>query len=221
MNERKKAMESKKQSHFVTISREYGCEAYPIAAGLRDLLNKKSKEPWMIFSRPIIEKLIEDDELDADYIHELSDTRYWFADYFIDGLVPDFLTSPQSKTFEKMHSLNMSLAEMGNCIIIGSAAQILTTDLKPDKFAGMHVRIIGSMEFRIKKLMETNNLNRTGAERLLKKKQSASDNFVRDFTRLSVDDPYLYHITFNRDHISTDFMIQTLYAYLEAKGIGG
>ncbi|MBU0728312.1 MAG: cytidylate kinase-like family protein [Proteobacteria bacterium] len=218
LNQRAKSIKKQGHSHFVTISREYGCEAYPIAEELRDCLNKRSA-PWMIFTRPIIEKLIEDDEFDSKFIHELSEMRYGFSYQFIDNYVPDFMKSPHSQTFEKMQKLYLKLVELGNCIIVGSAAQIITSDLNPERYTGVHVRIIGSEEFRTGKIMEYYGLGREEAQKHLKEKQSASDNFVKDFTGSSVNDPYLYHMVFHNDHVPTDFMIKTLCEYLVEKGI--
>ena len=33
----------------ITISREFGCEGYPLAESLRDLLEKQSGSKWMIY----------------------------------------------------------------------------------------------------------------------------------------------------------------------------
>ena len=218
IEEREKAVETMERSHFVTISREFGCDGYPTAQKLCELLNARRMGIWMVFSHPILGKLVEDENLGAPLIHNVSEKRYTFVNWFLDGLVPEYLQSPQSQAFERMRTSILNLAEKGNCIILGAAAQIITRELDPSKFAGIHIRLVGTFKARTMSVMQKFGLNRGDAEKLIEKKQFARDRFVEDFTGRFVTDPTLYHLTFNNDLSDAQTIAKSTDAFMATKG---
>lgn len=218
LDERAAAVETMRKSLFITISREFGCDGYPAAEKLCELLNSNRKGSWLVFSHPILAKLVEDEKLGAHLMHKVSEKRYTFVNWFLDGLVPEYLQSPQSQAFERMRTSILNLAEKGNCVIVGAGAQIITRELDPSKFLGIHVRLVGSFPARVMSVMQKFNLNRGDAENLIEKKQFARDRFVEDFTGRSVNDPTLYHLTINNDLSDTDIIAKAVYAFMELKG---
>ncbi|MFQ5432293.1 MAG: AAA family ATPase [Nitrospinota bacterium] len=218
LEERAAAVKTMDKSLFITISREFGCDAYPTSEILCQLLNANRKGKWLIFSHPILSKLVEDEKLGAPIMRNISEKRYTFVNWFLDGLVPEYLQSPQSQAFERMRTSILNLAEKGNCIIVGSGAQILTRELDPAKFLGIHVRLVGTFPARVMSVMQKFNMNRGDAEKFIEKKQYARDNFVEDFTGRSVTDPTLYHLTINNDLCNKDVIAKTIYSFLEIKG---
>ncbi len=220
LKERAKAMAGMKQSHFVTISREYGCDGYPVAVMLCEMINKKRNDsPWIVISHPIMEKLISDENIGAELIDDISEKRYRFVDWFIDGLVPDYLKSAQSHVFERMRMLILNLAEKGNCIILGGGSQIITSELDPLKFNGIHARIIGSQNVRLKKVMEKFGLHRKDGEKHILDHEDSRNQFVEDFTGKSSTNDFLYHMIFNNDRNTPEMISKTIFAYLEIRGI--
>ncbi len=217
LKEREKAIETMDKSLFVTISREFGCDGYPTAEKLSELLNANRRGLWLVFSHPILEKLIEDEKLGAPLIHKVSEKRYTFVNWFLDGLVPDYLQSPQSQAFERMRTTILNLAEKGNCIIVGSAAQIITRELDPSKFSGIHIRLVGTFRARVMSVMQKFGLDRGDAEKFIENKQFARDDFVEDFTGRSVTDPTLYHLTFNNDLSNKDMIAKSIYSFMKLR----
>jgi len=219
LEQRSQAMITARRSHFVTISREFGCDGYPTAMRLMELINTKYKSsPWLVFSHPIIEKLIGDEKLGTDMIHKVNETRYNFVNWFMDGLVPGFLQSQQSQAFERTRTLMLNLVEKGNCILIGGGAQVVTNGLDPQKFHGTHIRLIASYDFKIKSVMQKFKLDRGEAETMLEKKQYARDKFVEDFTGQRPSQNSLYHVIFNNDLNSPEMMAKTIFDYMETRG---
>lgn len=219
LEDRAKVASTLKTSHFITISREYGCDAYPLAGKLQELINSKHPtNKWLVFTSQIIEKLAQDEKLGADLISSVSEKRYSFMNWFIDGLVPDYLQSVQSQVFERMRTLILNLSEKGNVIIIGAGSQIVTNELDPSKFAGTHVRLYASYPWRLKSIMEKFHKEREAAEEQLKTKQNARNKFVEDFTGKSSADPLLYHMMINNDKNTPDMMAAAVFHYCESRG---
>ncbi|GMT42835.1 MAG: hypothetical protein IEMM0002_1246 [bacterium] len=219
LEERDEAGKTIKKSCFVTISREYGCDGYPLANNLRELLNNRQKSAWLVFSHPIMEKMIEDENLGAPLILSISEQRYSFVNWFIDGIVPDYLQSPQSKAFERMKTLILNLAGKGNCIILGGGASIITREIDSSKFCGVHIRLISSHENRVKRIMKRFRLDRGEAEKQVEKKQYARAKFVESFTGRTAADPTLYHLIINNDLNGPDTMSETIFSYMKLKGM--
>ncbi len=219
LEDRAKVASTLKVSHFITVSREYGCDAYPTAGKLQELINAKHPtNKWLVFSHQMIQKLAQDEKLGSDLINNVSEKRYSFMNWFIDGLVPDYLQSVQSQVFERMRILLLNLAEKGNVIIVGGGAQIITNELDPSKFAGTHVRFYASYPWRLKSIMEKFHLNRVEAEEQIKMKQDARNKFVEDFTGKSSTDPLLYHLMLNNDKNTADTMAAAIFHYCESRG---
>lgn len=209
----------KKKKVFVTISREFGCDGYPTASSLYELLNEKfPASKWQVFTHPIMESLIKDEELSGDLIHRISEKRYSFANWFIDGLVPDHLKSTQTKVFARMRNLILNLAGKGNCILVGGGSQILTNRLNPSTFHKTHIRIVASHEFKVKSVMKKFDFSMGDAEIYLKNKQFARDKFVYDFTMHSSTENSLYHLIFNNGFNTPEMIARVTFNYMEISG---
>ena len=60
-----KLRKGEKKLPFITISREYGCEGYPVAEALQDKLTKMTDDtyPWAVFDKQVISKIAEEHNL--------------------------------------------------------------------------------------------------------------------------------------------------------------
>ena len=219
LKDRDKAVEKEQSSRFVTISREYGCDGYPVAAELNKFLNERTPEsPWMIFTHPILEKIISDEKLGLEMVDSITETRYSFAKWFFDGIVPDFIKSPQLQVFERLRNLILNLAAKGNCILVGGGAQVLTHRFLSTIFQGTHIRLIGSHEFRVKNVMKKFGLNRGDAEIQIEKKQHAREAFIKDFTSHSSYENELYHMVLNNELMSPKTIAKMIFHLMELNG---
>ena len=218
---REKARESDKtkRTFFVTISREFGCEGYEVATGLVERLNSRSERGWSLFTHMNLEEMAGSDEMDTNMVHEVSEKRWSFQDWFADSLVPKYLQSPSSKVFEKMRNLALNLADKGNCVFLGGGAQVITHRLDPKKFLGVHIRIAASYPWRLCQVEEMYKMSRGEAENHLKDHQDSRDKFIADFTGLNAADPALYHLTFNNAKNDPELMVDMIEKYLEELGV--
>jgi hypothetical protein len=206
------------KNRFITISREYGCEGYAMASNLSKLIEKDHPgAPWLVFSHPVLERLVSDETLGVELIDAISGQRYGFMDWFIDGIAPEYLKSPQSKTFERLGGLILNLAEKGNCILLGGGSQIITQKLDASKFSAIHFRIIASNNFRVQKVIEMDRVSFDEANRLVKKNEFTRNRFVEDFTGISTSDLSLYHLIMNNEQNTPAEMAQIAYQYIKTK----
>lgn len=218
LEERAKEEKQKHTSRFVTLSRDFGCDGFPVAEKVRDLFNAKHGLKWMIFTHQILEKMAGDEELGSGLIHEIDGGRYSFVNWFIDGLVPPYLQSVQSKVFTRLRTLILNLSEKGNCIFVGGGAQIITGELDPAKFSALHVRLYAPVQWRVKSVMKKFNLDQQQAEKFLMDQQFKRNQFIEDFTGKSPADPNNYNLMLNGEKCDQTLSAQTILFQAEQLG---
>jgi len=185
----------------ITISRQAGSGGHAIAEKLADHLKAQEPEdgqPWAVFDRNLVERVLADNHLPArlarfmpeDRVSQISDTM---DELF--GLHPPcwILVRKTSETI-------LHLAELGHVILIGRGANIITRKL-PHAF---HVRLVGSLDKRMKRLQELNRINPKEALRLAAREDLARRRYLKQFFGKDIDDPLLYHLVINTDLVSVD-----------------
>ena len=210
--------DKKKRTVFITISRDYGCQGWELALALMDQLNKRSPAGWSLFSRKMIEQIVSDEQLDPEMVHEISEKKWSYKDWFVDSLVPAYLQSDSSHVFRKMRNFILNLADKGHCVVLGAGAQVITHRLDPEKFFGVHIRVTAPEIWKIRRIEEVFKLNRGEAEKKLQDHQDTRDKFIADFTGYDSADPALYTMVFNNARCNPDVMAEMICHYLASQG---
>jgi hypothetical protein len=180
----------------ITISRQTGSGGHAVAAKLVELLQAGTppdQPPWTMFDRNLVEKVLEDHHLSSrlarfmpeDRIGEISDT--------IDEL---FGLHPPSWTLvRKSSDTILRLAELGNVILIGRAANVITRRL-PFVF---HVRLVGSLEKRVQYMQDVEHLEHKRALALVDQEDLGRRRYLKKYFDQDIDNPLLYHMVVNTD----------------------
>lgn len=183
----------------VTISRQTGSGAHEVAVRLAETLQAHAHDaapPWTVVDRDLVEKVLQEHHLPArlarfmreDRISEISDTM---DELF--GLHPSSWTLVH-KTAETI----LHLVELGNVIIIGRGGHLVTfrrTDV-------LHIRLVASLERRIKYVQEQEHLSESAARRLIMNEDLGRKRFLKKYFNRDIDDPLLYHLVLNTDLLS-------------------
>ena len=189
----------KRQGPCITMSRETGTGADKIGEALIEFFQpywNKNYPPWTLFDKNLIEKVLEDHHLPqalSQYFVEdkLSELKSTVNEML--GLHPNtwVLVSKTSNTI-------LQLAQIGNCIIIGRAGNIITANLKNS----FHIRLVSPIEKKIRYVMSEYNINKTEANEFIKKEDLARKNYLKKYFNKDVDDPLLYNLVINTESIS-------------------
>jgi hypothetical protein len=183
----------------VTLSRQSGAGGHAVGEKLLAFLQSHplpESPPWTILDRNLVEKVLEHHHLPKhlakfmpeDRISEISDT---LDELF--GLHP-----PSWLLVRKSADAILHLAELGNVIMIGRAANLVTAKL-PYAF---HVRLVGSLERRARHMEELEGLTPKAALEFVRREDRARERYVRKYFNKDTNDPSLYHLTINTDLIS-------------------
>ena len=189
IQERLKKGPRPEQKPTITISRQFGAEAFPLAEALKDLLEKKTGDAWTIFDKSLIEKISSETSLSEQLLTSIGE-----ASKALDALatmIPGMLT--HSDAFKVLTRYVMQIALDGNAIIVGRGGAIITQHL-PHCF---HFRVEAPLEHRIRSIQERLNIPYEKAKKLVIDNQKISERFIEDLLNSSVADIRFYHAVFN------------------------
>jgi cytidylate kinase len=183
----------------ITISRETGAGGDKVGQKLVEILQnykKKNLPDWTIFDKNLIEKVLEDHHLPKTLSEGFDEKKYSSILSFASEVL---VGQPSVQTLvHKTTQTILSLAEIGNVIIIGRGGNIVTANL-PNTF---HVRLVSNIEERIKHVSEVYGYDTKQAIEFLKKDDQARKNFISTYFHKQIDDPLIYHITINTHRFS-------------------
>lgn len=197
---RRQPLEKKTSRPFVTISREFGCQAYPLAEILHKRLNESAEgeDEWIVLDRLLLEKIAAESgflKAELEYITQVNPV--------LQTLVMTFLGRKHSDPFVVFTYIRKTIryfAKAGNSIIVGRGGVSLTQDL-PQAF---HVRLVAPLSFKLGIIMKNLGLTEEEAKAHIEARQFERDEFTQHFTQTDLSNPYLYHLLINNEKSSLD-----------------
>lgn len=202
-------VESGKPSPCFTISREFGCQAYPLADALIKRLNARvAGEPWIIVGRQIIDRVSELSGYTVAQIEKSQDTPSSLKAIF--SMFLDSSRAEETEIFTHMRSVIRSFARRGNCVLIGRGSVFAVQDM-PNC---INLRLVATPEFRINKIITSHNLSEKAAIEFIALHQRQRDDFIRRFADKIIADPVLYHLVINNAHLDVVKIAELAEEYL-------
>ena len=181
----------------ITISREFGCEGFPIAQKVQELLQEKTGTNWGILDRATLDRVANNRELSEEVFKNLGGKNS-----FLDDMMSTILTDWTSDKdyYQLLCNQIVPFAKGGNVIILGVGAGILT-----QSFPNCHkFRIVAPMDYKIQSFAKRHKMSEEEAEKLIVKQQKQRNAFIKDFLNRDVTDVSLYDVIFNKATNSTD-----------------
>jgi cytidylate kinase len=183
----------------VTISRQSGCGAHVFAEELAALLQAGTPpgtRPWTVFDRTLMEAVLQDHHLPARLAAFMPEDRVSRLNDIIQEL---FSLHPPAETMVRQTSETiLRLADLGNVIILGRGANIITARLPQV----LHVRLLGSLEQRLAHMQNFDKLNRKDALNRIEREDGGRRRYLKKYFGKDIDDPLLYHLVINTDLLS-------------------
>lgn len=200
---------------YVTISREYGCFGFSIAEKITDLLNfeKKSDHPWAAYNKELLDKVMKDMGLSTG----LMETMTGNARKTMTDLLQTYFDKfpPQVAVYRKLAETVRVLAEIGNVVLVGRAGNIITREIP----RGLHVRIIASMEFRVKNIAQARKIGIKEAEKVINEKTRERDSFIREYLRFDSTESSNYDMVINNSSYTADQAANLIIGAMRSKGL--
>jgi hypothetical protein len=191
----------------VTLSRQAGCGALMIAQKVAALLQTDQptdEPPWTVFDRNLMEKVLEDHNLPARLAKFLPEDRATELQDIADEL---FGLRPGSwRMIEQTSETILKLAELGNVIIIGRGANVITKRLPQV----VHVRLVAPLAARVEHCQASYDMTPKAAREFCQREDEGRRRYLKKYFQAELDDPLLYHLTINTGIVSFDAAAQLI-----------
>lgn len=191
----------------ITISREFGCEGYPVAERLRERMMQKTGDEWVMIDKDVIEEVARRHNVSEEILQTLGENNR-----ILNEVLATF--SPRWKSdheyFRMISRHVVALAEQGNVIIVELGGAVITRHIEHS----CHFRIYASEAFKAASLARRLHIETEAAEKLMHKSQKLRDHFTRDFLDQDDHDPALYDMLFNNDRITPGGVAQAIADYV-------
>lgn len=160
----------------ICISREVGCGGVNLARLLAvDLDEHATCKKWRVLSKEILEESARELHMDPDKLRSYlkEDER---------GVFDDILSAFGEKRFKSQRKINKTLIDLigrfandGHCIIVGRAGHIIAQGIEKS----LSIKLIAPYNWRVKQIMEKNNLNLREATDYIEKTEKERINFIK------------------------------------------
>jgi len=191
----------------ITISREYGCEGYPAAERLREIMMQKTGDEWVLIDKAVLEEVARRHDISEEILQTLGENNRIMSEVLA-TFSPRWKSDYEYFTLLSRHVV--ALAEQGNVIILELGGALITRHFEHS----YHFRMYGSDRFKTATLAGRLNLEPEEAEILMKRQQKARDHFTRDFLNHNDHDPVLYDILLNNDRSNPEKIAQIIAGYV-------
>jgi len=192
----------------LTISRQFGCEGFPLALRLQARLEAATGLPWSILDKALLEKVAQDEGISMRLLSDLGGaTRYLEAF----GFHPNGAVT-QEQAFAKVARSLVQVARQGRTIIVGQGGAILCRGMEH----AYHFRLEAGFDWRVRAYMRSRGLDLAAAEREVKIRTRMRDQFIRQVLDADVGDRANYDAVFNNERHSVDQVAAAIEAYVGA-----
>ena len=202
------------QALAITIAAQTGSGALPVAQGLCAHLQQNTPaidRPWQVLASGLIERVLEDHHLPTRMARFLPEDASSAVDDTLDEL---FGLHPSSWMIaHKSEETILKLARSGQVILVGWGANVITREL-PNVF---HVRLVGSLEKRIQRIQQREQLSRKPALDLITRRDRGRERYLKRYFGQRLSEPLLYHLTINTDRFSDSEIVRFIAAMAQTR----
>jgi len=205
------------QFPFVTISRQSGAGGHTLALAVMEELKKEFEggwsQGWQVMDQEICRQVAEDPAvrvpvdslLAAEYHSELEDIlKELFLGY-----------CSQDAVIRRMLHLIRDSATFGKVILVGRGASCLTRDLP----MGVHIRLVASLESRLRRMRQSMNINEKQAREMIHDQDKAREKLVKIYFGKNIEDPLLYDAVWNTDTVPMETLAGLTVSMIREKAI--
>lgn len=187
---------------FITISREFGCQANLLATMLKHELDKSGKS-WQIMNKEIIQDAARELHLDSDLISRIAGSlERNQMDEIIHALSSKYYKSDR-KIRQTIASVVLNTAHAGHTIIVGRGGAAITRGIHPS----IHVHISAPIEWRLNSLMVRHNLKREETYKQLTETDHKRYKLIRDNLKGTEAIEHLFDLSINCSLVSHEEMV--------------
>lgn len=176
--------ETETQAPFVTLSRQYGCNAYELAESLAERLTiTVPATEYTVYDRKTVEMLAEEESV-GSFVDTLNERSRGMIEDWVAHMMVD--RPPDIRVFKHLAETVCSIASLGQSIIVGRGGAAITSRI-PN---GIHVRLVAPLEWRIENL-KGRYPDQESTAKEVERADKEREGFVQRYMGVDVTDPQL------------------------------
>ncbi len=191
----------------ITLSRSTGSGGLAIADRLAELLQARrpaEPAPWTVFHRSLIEKVLAEHHLPSGFSRFVPENR---VSYIQDTLEELFGLHPSASAMvTQIAETILSLAEIGNCIVVGRGAHIVLAKCQ----TAFHVRLVGTLEKRIERIVASRQMDATAAREAIETEDAGRRRYLKTYFDTDIDDALKYSLVINTDSFTPETVAELI-----------
>ena len=211
-NRAKELVKKKAQAKpTISITREFGCEAFPIAEDLVRMAAKHTGERWVLVDKSLLDAIAKENRIPEETMQSLGTKS---------GLLGEMLAT-FSKNWKRDADYYRLLCEQvvmtataGNAVIVGLGAPIITRNMKNC----FHVRLIADHDFKVGSIARRLKISRQDAEIMVLDRQAERDKIIKKLLDADEHDPLLYHAIFNNSKLKSKQIARIIFEHVFGSG---
>ncbi len=205
----------------IMISRECGCSAKRIATKLSKILTgysylseTKTDVEWKWVSKEIIEEAARELELEPEKIKQvfLSEAKISIHEVTTAFSTEKIYDAEDQQIIDSVRKVIRHLAEEGNCIIVGRAAEVIAADI-PRKLS---IKLQAPLEWRIHRIMQISNMSYFDAREYILAIDSQRELFTEHMAGRKLNNSD-YDLIFNYSTMLDDHIVDAIVAVIKNK----
>jgi cytidylate kinase len=191
----------------ITLTREFGCEAFPIAEELVRQAEKITGEPWVLIDKSLLDAVAKEHRIPEEIIHSLGKKQRWF-----DDMLSTFSANWKGDAdyYRLLCEQVVMAASAGNAVIVGLGAPIITKAMTNCH----HFRLIAAHDFKVGSIARRLKISKQEAELMVLDRQKERDRVIRKLLDADEHAPLLYHAIFNNGKIKSRQIARIIREYV-------
>ena len=191
---------------FITISRQAGTEAHAIGRyiimRMAEFQDPDLNAGWDLFDQKLCALIAQNKSLDANYETLVSEK---YRGGGLRRMIYEMLigTPQEYRVQKKIEEVVHLLARLGKSVIIGRGGFLVARDMP----GAIHIRLIASMDFRVKDVMEKDHLSEDQAAKKIREIDAERAAFLKSHHNFDIHDLSRFDLVWNMDRVQTAEMV--------------
>lgn len=197
---------------FITISREFGCQANLLSEYIIEGISGKGSY-WQMVNKEILQETANELKIHPEKVRSVvSDENRNILDEVFDAASAKYYKSDR-KIRQTIAKVVSSISMQGNVIIVGRAGAAITRGLSN----GLHIKLTAPATWRLESVMSRHKLSREDAFKQIASTDHKRYKLYRDYMKGSQDIDGLFDIGFNCSKITHKEIARLVITLLEER----
>ncbi len=183
---------------FLAISREAGAGASLVAQRVGREMG------WQVMDRNVLDQLAETMHTSRPVLELVDETHSSLISGILDAMVDQAAISPE-KYVMHLGRMILAAARRGNVVFVGRGASYVLPHS-----GGLAVRIVAPDDFRIRRIMQRENVDEAEARRRMEKVDRGRREFVQRYFHRDIADPRQYDLVLNTGRLGIEVVSDLL-----------